>query len=492
MGNEGNTPGSLIAPADADSVISCGAVDANGYLASFSSFGPTYDGRTKPEVCAQGVSTVCVDPDDPHGYISASGTSLSTPLVGGTCGVLLSAHPNWTPMMVREALMMTADRAGQPDNEYGWGILDLGRALNYHPQGDIVFGHVPVLAATANQPSPVHISVNGGSPISNAYLYYRAGNSGDFSEIVMSTSDNTNFNAEIPGQSESQFQYFFKAVDGNGSQAFYPLGGSLHPYTISQGINSLLDSFEDGLLYWKSGGTNDTWGLTAEAANTEDVSVSDSPTAYYLDNTDSWLESTFSLNLSGGPASMSFYYKGSLQSDRDYLYIEASTDGGTTWNQVSEGITGTALNFTQFEASLNDFSGNSDVRLRFHLVTDASGRRDGLYIDDVSINWTQTGLVSDPSIIPVAFGLSQNYPNPFNPSTLISFSISVKGRVNLAVYDLLGRKVNTLMTSVLEAGSHEVEWDGTDAGGHDVASGIYLYMLEFGDVNMVKMMTLLR
>lgn len=131
MGNEGPGSGSLMAPADADSIIACGAVDASGSIAWFSSRGPTYDGRTKPEVCARGVSTRCADPYDTTSYTSASGTSLSTPLIGGCAAVLLSAHPDWTPMQVRESLMMTANRATNPDNDYGWGIPDLLAAIQY-------------------------------------------------------------------------------------------------------------------------------------------------------------------------------------------------------------------------------------------------------------------------------------------------------------------------------------------------------------------------
>lgn len=492
MGNEGNTSGSLIAPADGDSVIACGAVDSNRNLAGFSSYGPTSDGRTKPEVCAQGVATVCVDPNNPHGYTSASGTSLSTPLVGGSCGVLLSAHPNWTPMMVREALMMTADRADTPDNHYGWGILDLGRALTYHPEGDIVFDHSPVLDALPGQPIPVQMTVTGGSSIGAAYLYYRGGDTGDFTEVTMNTSDNETFTGEIPGMQGSLVQYYFKAIDDNSSHAFYPLGGSLHPYSVYYGANSLEDSFEDGLIYWKSGGTNNMWGLTSNAANTGDVSISDSPTIYYYDNTDSWLESAFSLDLSGGPASMSFFYKGSLQSDRDYLYVEASTDGGSTWDQISDGISGVEFSFVQHEVSLNDYIGESDVKVRFHLVTDGSGRRDGINIDDVSIVWTTTGVDDDREILPSSISLNQNYPNPFNPSTQLSFSIPTKGQVDLAVYDLLGRKVNSVISAVMEPGAHEAEWNGKDQSGNDVASGIYLYRLQFEGTNLVKMMTLLR
>ncbi len=131
MGNSGPGSGTLLPAADADSIIACGAVSSSGSIASFSSKGPTYDGRTKPEVCARGVSTTCADPYDTTDYTTASGTSLSTPLIGGCAALILSAHPNWTPMQVREAMMMTASRAGSPDNTYGWGIPDILAAVEY-------------------------------------------------------------------------------------------------------------------------------------------------------------------------------------------------------------------------------------------------------------------------------------------------------------------------------------------------------------------------
>lgn len=139
MGNYGPSAGTLGAPADADSIVSCGAVDGSGNIAGFSSRGPTSDGRTKPEVCARGISTACASPSAPTLFTTASGTSLSTPLIGGCAAVLLSAHPLWTPMQVREALMMTASQSGSPDNNYGWGIVDLLAATNYGPDP----GYIP-------------------------------------------------------------------------------------------------------------------------------------------------------------------------------------------------------------------------------------------------------------------------------------------------------------------------------------------------------------
>lgn len=66
----------------------------------------------------------------------ASGTSCATPLVAGACALILEAHPDWTPMQVREALMMTASRSTNPDSTtYGWGIIDTWAAIHYSASG---------------------------------------------------------------------------------------------------------------------------------------------------------------------------------------------------------------------------------------------------------------------------------------------------------------------------------------------------------------------
>lgn len=131
-GNEGNNDWHYIAaPADADSILSCGAVDEFGEIAFFSSHGPSCDGRIKPEVAARGYSTYIADPYDIHGYYEGTGTSFATPLVAGAAALVLEAHPDWPPMQVREALMMTANHSGSPDNRYGWGIINVLAAIQY-------------------------------------------------------------------------------------------------------------------------------------------------------------------------------------------------------------------------------------------------------------------------------------------------------------------------------------------------------------------------
>ncbi|MBT7944556.1 MAG: S8 family serine peptidase [Candidatus Marinimicrobia bacterium] len=131
-GNSGNDSWYyIIAPADADSVIAVGAVRENGVIASFSSHGPTFDGRIKPEVCARGSYTWCVSPNSTTTYTQLSGTSLACPLVGGAVALVRQAKPEWSAMEVREAVMMTASQSSEPDNSYGYGIMNAALAIEY-------------------------------------------------------------------------------------------------------------------------------------------------------------------------------------------------------------------------------------------------------------------------------------------------------------------------------------------------------------------------
>ena len=133
-GNSGNsTHNTLGAPADGDSVIAVGSVTSTGSRSSFSSVGPTVDGRIKPDVMARGSNVVVASPNSNTSYTTASGTSFSCPLAAGVAALILCANPNLTPMQVREAMRLTALNHTSPNNLIGWGILDALQAVNYFP-----------------------------------------------------------------------------------------------------------------------------------------------------------------------------------------------------------------------------------------------------------------------------------------------------------------------------------------------------------------------
>ena len=134
-GNAGynSSHNTLGAPADGDSVITVGAVNSSGSRSSFSSVGPTVDGRYKPDIMALGSGDVVASPYNDHNYTTASGTSFSCPLSAGVAALILCANPSLTPKQVREAMKNTASQSTNPDNLYGWGILDALQAVNYFP-----------------------------------------------------------------------------------------------------------------------------------------------------------------------------------------------------------------------------------------------------------------------------------------------------------------------------------------------------------------------
>ena len=138
--NEGDGYCTLGIPADAEHILTVGSVNANGIRSDFSSVGPTYDGRIKPDVMAMGEGTYVASGDGGWWpYYNGNGTSFATPVLAGAVACLRQARPYASVQEICDVIRQCSDRADNPDNHYGYGIPDFSQAVELlHVEEDSV------------------------------------------------------------------------------------------------------------------------------------------------------------------------------------------------------------------------------------------------------------------------------------------------------------------------------------------------------------------
>ncbi len=163
-GNEYDGYCTLGIPADAEHILTVGAVDANGNRADFSSVGPTYDGRIKPDVMAMGEDTY-VASGNPGGwwgdYYNGSGTSFSCPVLAGAVACLRQAFPYASVQEICDVVRQCGNRADNPDSKYGYGIPDFSAAFEVLHVDDTFTAQNNILSVFPNpSKGEVHIRLN--------------------------------------------------------------------------------------------------------------------------------------------------------------------------------------------------------------------------------------------------------------------------------------------------------------------------------------------
>ena len=173
-----------------------------------------------------------------------------------------------------------------------------------------------------------------------------------------------------------------------------------------------------------------------------------------------------------------------------------------------------SLKVGQYEVVTADGQTAGDVMSYVsELIEDGDGSNDQLAKDlaeDVNlqqtiaaglVNPTQAILYKDgsgdvldeiTSGIPKTYALEQNHPNPFNPSTTITFGVPEASEVTLAIYNMRGQLIQTLHSGFIDAGQHNVVWNGNDSRGAKVASGVYVYRLESKGFVLSKKLMLMK
>ena len=147
------------------------------------------------------------------------------------------------------------------------------------------------------------------------------------------------------------------------------------------------------------------------------------------------------------------------------------------------------------ELPLDNFVPDRVLR-RFRLKGNFEGT---FYIDDVRLVAARPASSPNTAVLeqhqstsPASFALAQNYPNPFNSGTVIRFNLPQSNEIELAIYNLAGQKVMTLVQGLRQAGTYAINWDGKDERGMILASGVYLYELRAGARIETRKLTLLR
>lgn len=205
-GNEGTENWHyIVAPADGFNTLAIGAVDDNNLLAAFSSRGPTYDGRIKPDVVAMGVSVYGASTGGQNIFSYASGTSAATPIAGGVAALLLSAYPHLSNVQVRDIFHETSDNADEPDNQRGYGLISAERIISF-PNINSVNSHYILNKAFINEQS-----------VSDVQLHYSTDNI-NFETLSMNSDLPYKFSITLPGFAYHQvINFYFTYSDESGT-----------------------------------------------------------------------------------------------------------------------------------------------------------------------------------------------------------------------------------------------------------------------------------
>ena len=194
------------------------------------------------------------------------------------------------------------------------------------------------------------------------------------------------------------------------------------------------------------------------------------------------------------------WYRGD---ERKALFeIEASADG-RNWRQVFSGTssgrtTGPERYAVAAKTRFVRIVGRGNTENRWNSISEIQ-----LYAGDpIQLSSAALGggglesakgsLLETAEEMPTAYGLDKNYPNPFNPSTVITYRLPKATKVKLTVYNVSGQRIAELVDKHQEAGEYQIQWDGRDAAGAPVGSGLYAYQIKAGNFRESRTMMLLK
>jgi choice-of-anchor B domain-containing protein len=224
-----------------------------------------------------------------------------------------------------------------------------------------------------------------------------------------------------------------------------------------------------------SGSTFDDWFVDNIYLGAQAPTISISPSVLSFDSTVTGSSSTLDLEVRN-------FGMGALQVS-DVISTNAFFSADPTSFSVNQGGSQTVA--VQFDPTT---AGNHYGKLLF-VSNDPNADTVMVAISGIAVE--PVGL-DDPENLPGEFMVAQNYPNPFNPVTTIHFELPQASNVKLEIFNLLGQRVRLLLNDRMEAGRHQLQWDGLNDRGNSVTSGVYVYRFSAGDYTRTMKMILMK
>lgn len=392
--------------------------------------------------------------------------------------------------------------------------------------------HTP-LAHTADELNPYRVvaKILSAEPLdpSSLLVHYTTG-SGWSTLPLLPTGNPDEFDAFIPTQNGGTVvDYYLVAEDWNDTQALDPEGAPAETHTFAVGtLDVVLEDDFEAARGWTAGAPGDDatmgiWERTDPNATylsstmvqpendhtpapgvlcfvTGNSPPGATQSANDVDNGRTTLLSPI-IDLSDCTNAWVSYYRWYTNDTGsspglDYWVVEVSPDSGATWVNL-ENTNLSERSWTRVEHNLlKHVPLTSGVRFRFVASDLGEGSIVEAAVDDfllVTYRSTLTSVPGDYFAPAASLRLDQNVPNPFNPETTIRFDVPAPGAiVTLTIYDVAGRLVVRLLESERVAGARAVRWNGRDAAGNEVPSGVYFYRLETGRESLSRKLVVLR
>ncbi|WP_085504898.1 S8 family serine peptidase [Thalassobacillus devorans] len=514
-GNDGPGDGTIAAPSNYPESIAVGATTATDGLASFSSRGPSpYDGEIKPDISAPGANVRSSVPGG--GYEGGwNGTSMAGPHVAGTAALLLQADNSLSVDDLEELMLETADTTTNdqypedPNEGYGHGIVNAYTAVSAVVSGiGEIKGYVYEEGEDDEAPSIEHESpsetyegvpltlvadVSDNVSVSTVELSYRIDQRGTWETFPADLVDGDYL--------QGTYQTILNGEDISGSQLHYKWvvsdfgGNEVESDTYEVAIKDAItigyeQDFETIPSGWLSFGENNSWewGVPEdgpESAGSGEKVYGTNLTGDYDNNSDMTLIMP-PVEVPEGETYLQFQTWYNLENNYDYGHVVVSTDM-ENWEQLAE-YNGTTDGWITSEVNLSSYAGQN-VFVGFHVDTDYSVTREGLFIDDVALTDQSSGSSATTnkqstkkSELGVVDKGSAKMKKPVNAKKLLPGEVI---EVQVPQYKEKGKKKKEVQPNVLPLDATVTVVESDRSVSTNPADGSYRLMHAAGDFTVV-------